>query len=109
MNTQRPPSQPGCTWIENCVEICTDTSVYVEDHGVRATFRNPQINRIRKIHYDDCYFTGEGKQADFIVGLPTIIDVIVELKGSDTNLKDAALQIESTLDVWKDDPNRARI
>jgi len=29
--------------------------------------------------------------------------VIVELKGSDANLKDAALQIESTLESWKEE------
>lgn len=106
MNIQRPPSQPDCTWVENCIEICTGQSVYVEDRGVRATFVNPKRREIRKIYYDDCYFQGNGRQADFIVGLRGTIDVIVELKGSDTNLKEAAQQVESTLDAWGEDPNR---
>lgn len=42
----------------------------------------------------------------FIVGLLGTVDVIVELKGSDTNLKDAALQVESTLEAWKRDLKR---
>jgi hypothetical protein len=106
MNTQRPPSQPGCTWVENCIEMCSGPSVYVEDQGVRATFVNPRRREIRKIHYDGCHSQQAGRQADFIVGPRGTIDVIVELKGSDTNLKEAAQQVESTLDAWRDDPKR---
>lgn len=106
MNTQRPPSQPDCVSVENCIEMCTGRSVYVEDQGVRATFLNRRHGQIRKIHYDGCYSAGQGRQADFIVGLSGTIDVIVELKGSDTNLKEAAQQIESTLDAWIGDAKR---
>jgi hypothetical protein len=109
MSKPRPPSQPGCTWVENCIEICTGRAVHVEDQGVRATFTNLRRRQVRKIHYDRCYFTGEGKRADYIVGLPRVIDVIVELKGTDTNLKIAARQVDNTLDNWKQDPQRARI
>lgn len=108
MNGQRPPSQRGCTRVEECIEICTGHTVYVEDRGVRATFANPQRRQVRKIHYDGCYYTGREKRADYIVGLPDVIDVIVELKGTDTNLKAAAQQVESTMDTWEKDPNRAR-
>jgi hypothetical protein len=104
MTTPKPPSQAGCTWVGDCIEICTGGSVYVEDRGVRATFVNRRQREIRKIHYDGCCSANNGRQADFIVGLPGTIDVIVELKGSDTNLKDAALQVESTLDSWREDP-----
>jgi hypothetical protein len=107
MTIQKPPSQPGCRWVEECIEICTGPTVFVEDQGVRATFANPRRREIRKIHYDGCYATEEGKQADFIVGLPDVIDVIVELKGSDTNLKNAVLQVESTLETWRRDPKAA--
>jgi hypothetical protein len=86
--------------------MCTGRSVFVNDHGVRATFVNRKREQIRKIHYDGCYSTGQGKQADFIVGLSGTIDVIVELKGSDTNLKEAAQQVESTLDAWRGDAKR---
>lgn len=108
MSTQRPPSQTGCAWVEDCIEICTGRSVFVEDQGVRATFLNSARKEVRKIHYDGCYSDETVKQADFIVGLPGIIDVIVELKGSDSNLKTAALQVESTLEAWKQDSKRGR-
>jgi len=106
MNTPRPPSHPGCAWVEECIEICTGRTAFVEDDGVRATFLNPKGRKIRKIHYDGCYAAKTGRQADFILGLPKVVDVIIELKGSDTNLKDAALQIESSLEAWKQDPKR---
>jgi hypothetical protein len=76
---------------------------------VRATFTNPQRKQVRKIHYDGCLYTGRGKRADYILGLPYIIDVIVELKGTDTNLKHAARQVEKTLDNWEENPMRARL
>jgi len=107
MTIPKPPSQPGCTWVENCIEMCNADSVYVEDQGVRATFANPRRRNIRKIHFDGCYFTGRGRQADYIVGRTDDIDIIVELKGSDTNLKEATLQVASTLDAWKQDAKSA--
>lgn len=62
---------------------------------------------MRKVHYDGCYAPADAQQADYIVSLIDNIDVIVELKGSDTNIKGAANQIEETLNTWKDDPKRA--
>lgn len=108
MSTPKPPSQPGCVWAEDCIEICAGRAVYVEDEGIRATFRNPDRHQIRKIHYDGCYSKTEGPQADFIVGRVGKIDVIVELKGSDANLKHAALQVESTFHVWRQDNKAER-
>lgn len=107
MSTPKLPSQPDCVWVEECVEICNGPSVYVEDQGVRATFINPRRRDIRKIYYDGCYSTAQGRQADFIVGLVAVIDVIVELKGSDTNLKEAAVQVAETLDAWRSDSSSA--
>jgi hypothetical protein len=107
MNTQRPLSQPDCTWTEECIEVCTGPSVFVADRGVRATFVNPRRREIRKIHYDSCYSQQVGRQADFIVGLRGTIDVIVELKGSDTNIRGAADQVEDTLNAWQRDLKRA--
>jgi hypothetical protein len=109
MNGQRSPSQHGCEWVEECIEMCTARSVYAEDKGVRATFTNPQRKPVRKIHYDDCFYTGRERRADYILGLHDTIDVIVELKGTDANLKDAAQQVENTLDNWEKDPTRARL
>jgi hypothetical protein len=107
MTIQKPPSQPGCVWVEECIETCTSSSVFVEERGIRATFRNPRGKQIRKVHYDGCYYgAATGRRADFIVGLPDRIDIIIELKGSDTNLtgKSGAFdQIETTLRDWKAD------
>jgi hypothetical protein len=107
MSTPRPPSQPDCVWAENCIEVCTGPSVYVEENGVRATFANPRRRKIRKICYDGCYAPRDSRQADYILGLIGVIDVIVELKGSDTNVKGAAEQVENTLEAWKRDAKRA--
>lgn len=107
MSTPRLPSQPDCVWVEECIEMCDGLSVYVEDGGVRATFVNPKRRSIRKVRYDSCYSAVAGRQADYIVGLVPVIDVIVELKGSDTNLKDAALQVAETLDAWRKDSKSA--
>lgn len=108
MSGQKPPSQRGCTWVEDCIEMCAGRTVYVEDEGVRATFANPRRRQVRKIHYDGCYYRGREQRADYIVSLSGTIDVIVELKGTDTNLKVAAQQVENTLDSWQQDRKRAR-
>jgi hypothetical protein len=107
MTIPKPPSQPGCEWVEECIELCTGTSVYVEERGVAATFLNPRRRQVRKIHYDGCYNTVAGAyKADYILGIRGVIDVVVELKGSHTNLKYASKQVASTLGVWQGDPNR---
>jgi hypothetical protein len=70
------------------------------------------------VHYDGCYAPRDAQQAgcyaprdaqqaDYIVGIIDTIDVVVELKGSDTNIKGAADQVERTLDTWKQDQKRA--
>lgn len=107
MSTQRPPSQPGCVWVEECIEECNTQSLFVEDQGVRATFVNPKRRPLRKVHYDGCYAPQAAHQADYIIGLIGSVDVVVELKGSDTNLPGAADQVEETLIEWKKDSKRA--
>ena len=107
MNIPKPPSQTGCEWVDECIESCNATSVYVEERGVGATFLNPRRKQIRKIHYDGCYNkTPNELKADFIIGMPEVLDIIVELKGSD--LKHASAQVKSTLEAWKFNPIRFR-
>jgi hypothetical protein len=109
MTTLKPPSQSGCRWVEECIESCDAAAIYVEEQGVGATFLNPRRKQIRKIHYDGCYNkTPNELKADYIVGMPDVLDVIVELKGSDTNIKDAYSQVESTLEAWRVSPVRYR-
>ena len=99
----KPPSQDGCSWVEECIEECDGPTLYVEEQGVRATFLNPRRLRLRKVHYDGCYDASGSPRADYILGLIGRIDIVVELKGSDTNIKGAADQVESTLEAWQRD------
>ena|ERR1017187_5678344 len=100
MTIQKTPSQSGCKWVEECIELCDANPVFVDEYGVRATFLNPRRKQIRKIRYDGCYNKNAGVQADFIVSLPGVVDIVVELKGSHTNLKHALKQVVNTLEDW---------
>jgi hypothetical protein len=107
MTVPKPPSQSGCEWVEECIELCNATSIHVDERGVAATFLNPRRKQIRKIHYDACYNTEPGSlKADYILGIQGVVDIVIELKGSHTNLKHASEQVASTLDVWQRNPNR---
>jgi hypothetical protein len=103
----KPPSQDGCSWVEECIEECDGPTLFVEEEGVRATFRNTRRQRLRKVHNDGCYAPAVLLQADYILGLNGVVDVVVELKGSDTKIKSAADQVESTLLRWRQDAKRA--
>ncbi len=111
MTTPKPPSQTGCERVEECIELCDGPTVFVEERGVRATFLNPRRENIRIIAYDGCYCKDDRvKQADYIVGKMGAIDIIVELKGSDTNLKGgrgAGTQVGYTLEAWKQNSQKA--
>jgi hypothetical protein len=96
-------------WVEDCIEECDAQSLFVEEQGVRATFVNPRGRRLRKVHYDGCYAPRDAQQADYIVGHIGVVDVVVELKRSDTNIKGAADQVERTLNLWRQDPKRAPV
>ena len=108
MTTQKPPSQQGCVWLEECVELCDADPIFVDEQGVRATFQNPRRKKIRKIHYDRCLDTEAGiTKADYIVSLAGVVDIIVELKGSHTNLSHALEQVENTLERWQNHPMKS--
>ena len=104
----KPDKQP------DCIEFPTDRRIVVVEGGVSATFIRPSKGGVRKIRYDGCHCRlRAGRRADFIIGLIGAIDVIVELKGSDTNLKgsddsSASAQVESTFVDWKGDDLAAR-
>ena len=100
MTARKPPSQTGRPSADECIEISNGTSLHINEHGVGATFLNPRRKQLRKIRYDGCYSRAVGRgQADFIVGLSQVVDVIVELKGSE--LKRALVQVEDTLEAWE--------
>ncbi len=111
MTTRKRNNKVGCVGVGQCIEHCTGSIVHVEEKGVRATFHNRKKEVVRKIQYDGCYAKRRDiKQADYIIGLPGVVDVILELKGSDTNLageRGAAKQLEYTLHEWRQDDARS--
>jgi hypothetical protein len=79
------------------VEELTDRLITVKENNRFAHFQNPNKATIRRILVDGGLIT-QGTRADFIVSHPEIVDVIVELKGSDT--AHGIEQIRATYFVW---------
>jgi hypothetical protein len=71
--------------------------IVVEENKRAARFHNPCGHTILVIHTDGGLITS-GERADYIVAHSRIVDVIVELKGSDVTK--AIHQIRSTRPVW---------
>lgn len=69
----------------------------VEENKRSARFRNPDTAAVLVIHVDGGLITS-GERADYIVAHPKIVDVIVELKGSDVTK--AIRQLRATRAVW---------
>jgi len=72
--------------------------IVVEENKRAARFHNPEKTRILVIHADGGLITS-GERADYIVAHSKIVDVIVELKGSDVTR--AIHQIRATKPVWE--------
>jgi len=91
-----------------CIKTVHDSKPKVEENGKKAVFLNPGNEEIKIVQVDGCLVTGATLRADFIVAKPTIVDVIVELKGKD--IYRACDQITATLEVWRsNEPFSARI
>jgi hypothetical protein len=80
------------------------------ENNKSATFTNPTKLLILLVHADkscrkgrpgctDCFFEKNQKVADYIVSMPDVVDVIVELKGTDVMA--AVEQIEATIPTWQ--------
>ena len=81
--------------------------MHVDEGGVQAWFRNPNRQEIRKIEFDGCFDKTEGTyKADYILGKKDTLDIVIELKGSHTNLGHALDQVADTIEVWKSSPLR---
>ncbi len=102
MARRRPRKRVAPTPVNECIEFSNEPSLHVSEKGIGATFVNRRRRELRKIRYDGCYcrVAGEGR-ADFIIGFDRLIDVILELKGSD--LKHALVQVTDTLGRWRED------
>ena len=72
----------------------------VEENRRIARFRNPDRGRVKvRIVTVDGGMVAVGIRADYVVAHPELVDVIVELKGSD--IAHAIDQIRATVPVWK--------
>jgi hypothetical protein len=80
-----------------CIESLRHSKVKVHDRGtnVSAVFLNPERRVVERIRVDGCLAPPQQAAADFLVSMPGIVDVIVELKGTD--LRRAFEQIEATI------------
>jgi hypothetical protein len=79
------------------IRKATGEWVVVSEHKRVATFRRPNSEEVLIIRVDGGLIT-EGERADYIVAHTRTVDVIVELKGSDTSK--AIRQIRATRPVW---------
>lgn len=102
MARRKPRKHAAPAQESECIEFGNEPSLHVSEKGIGATFVNRRRKELRKIKYDGCYcrVAREGR-ADFIIGFDRLIDVILELKGSDLN--QALVQVTETLDRWKED------
>lgn len=71
--------------------------IVVKENKRSARFRNPNNEPVLVIHVDGGLIT-EGERADYIVAHSRVVDVVVELKGSDVSK--AIDQIRATRLVW---------
>jgi len=71
--------------------------IVIKENNRSARFSNPGKDAVLVIHVDGGLITS-GERADYIVAHPNIVDVIVELKGSDVSK--AISQIRATRPIW---------
>ncbi len=71
--------------------------IVVKENKRSATFHRPDNELVLVVRVDGGLITS-GERADYIVSLQKVVDVIVELKGSDVSK--AICQIRATRPVW---------
>lgn len=84
---------------KHCMQSHDSSKVKVEAHGRRAVFSN--VERLSILVVDvDCWQPGsDGLKADHVVVKPQVVDIVVELKGSD--ILHAIQQILATAGAWR--------
>jgi hypothetical protein len=87
---------------EDCIETVSDSKPKVEENGRKVVFLNPERTPVKKVKVDGCLITANVPKADYVVAMPGVIDVIVELKGKD--IYHAKDQILATLPFWQAHP-----
>jgi len=84
---------------EHCLSETSGTKVKVEANARRAIFDNADNATIQIIDVD-CWMQGsKGLKADYLVLKSQMVDVVVELKGSD--IRHAIRQIVATSEQWR--------
>ena len=88
-----------------CIESLRHSKVKVHDPGtnISAVFLNPERKTVERIRVDGCLAPAQQAAADFLVSMPSVVDVIVELKGTD--LRKAFEQVEATIDFLQQRKN----
>ena len=84
---------------EHCASETNDTKVKVEANARRAVFNNAGKATIQIIDVDCWIRESEGVKADYVVIKPKVVDVVVELKGSD--IRHAIEQVIATSKRWR--------
>jgi hypothetical protein len=88
--------------LQGCTEESKEPKITVKRDGRRATFQNPERETIKRVDVDCWIRSTETVKADYIVSMPGVVDVIVELKGKD--ISHAVEQVVATLAKWKNAP-----
>jgi hypothetical protein len=83
----------------HCKRETTETKPKVEANARRAVFDNTGQSKIVIIDIDCWIRESESLKADYIVIKPQVVDVVVELKGS--NIRHAIKQILATSERWR--------
>jgi len=88
-----------------CIESLRHSKIKVHDQGtnVSAVFLNPEKRVVQRVRMDGCLAPPQQAAADFLVSMPGIVDVIVELKGTD--LRKALDQVGATIDFLQQRKN----
>lgn len=85
---------------DRCIQELPHPKIKLHDPGTgkSVVLLNPGKATARHIRWDHCLAPAGISAADFIVSIPRIVDVIVELKGR--NVDHAAEQVETTWAAW---------
>jgi hypothetical protein len=92
--------------LQACTEESNDSKITVRRDGRRATFDNSGRATIKRVDLDCWIPSAATVKADYIVSKPSVVDVIVELKGKE--IAYAIEQIVTTLVKWREAPPFSR-
>ncbi len=86
--------------VQHCIENIRHSKVKLTDPGTGKTaiLLNSDRGQVRRIRVDGCLAPPNRPAADWIASKAQVVDVIVELKG--TNVGRAIVQVQATLDFW---------